>query len=126
MTRRFIFVVLCLATASGALGQSVRPAAAKIPGPRPIARTQGRKILATIPPAAAESKSETDCSHLVHDVYERAGFPCDYVSSRELYLSSSAEITEGFRRLASHTHLKEFSKAYALVAEKETTTCPTF
>jgi cell wall-associated NlpC family hydrolase len=89
MTRRFIFGVLCLATASGALGQNVRPASAEMPGPRPIARTEGRKILATIPAADAESESETDCSHLVHDVYERAGFPYDYVSSRELYTGTT-------------------------------------
>jgi hypothetical protein len=89
MTRRFIFGVLCLATASGALGQNGRPASAEMPGPRPIARTEGRKILATIPTADAESESETDCSHLVHDVYDRAGFPYDYVSSRELYIGTT-------------------------------------
>jgi NlpC/P60 family len=88
MTRRFIFVALCLATASAALGQNVRPASAETPRPRPIARTEGRKILATIPAVDAESESETDCSHLVHDVYEQAGFPYDYVSSRELYIGS--------------------------------------
>jgi len=74
MTRRFIFLALGLATASAALGQTVRPASAETPGPRPIARTEGRKILATIPTVDAESESETDCSHLVHDVYEQAGF----------------------------------------------------
>ncbi len=79
MTRRFIFVALCLATASAAL---VQPASAETPGPRPISRTEGRKILASIPTLDAES--ETDCSHLVHDVYEQVGFPYDYVSSREL------------------------------------------
>jgi cell wall-associated NlpC family hydrolase len=89
MTRRFIFVVLCLATASGALGQNVRPASAETPGPHPIARTEGRKILATIRTIHAESESETDCSHLVHAVYEQAGFPYDYVSSRELYIGST-------------------------------------
>jgi len=88
MTRQFIFVALCLATASAALGQNVRPASAETPGPRPIARTEGRKILATIPTVDAESESETDCSHLVHDVYVQAGFPYDYVSSRELYIGS--------------------------------------
>jgi hypothetical protein len=87
MTRGFIFVALCLATASAALGQSVRPASKEPPGPRPVARTEGRKILATIPTVDAES--ETDCSHLVHDVYERAGFPYDYVSSRDLYVGST-------------------------------------
>jgi hypothetical protein len=89
MTRRFIFLALGLATASAALGQTVRPASAETPGPRPIARTEGRKILATIPTVDAESETETDCSHLVHDVYEQAGFPYDYVSSRELYIGST-------------------------------------
>jgi hypothetical protein len=89
MARRFIFVALCLATASTALGQNVRPASAEAPGPRPIGRTEGRKILATILTVDAKSESETDCSHLVHDVYEQAGFPYDYASSRELYIGST-------------------------------------
>ena len=89
MTRRFIFVALCLATASVALGQNVRPAPVETPGPRPIARKEGRIILAAIPTIDTESDSETDCSHLVHDVYEQAGFPYDYVTSRELYIGST-------------------------------------
>jgi len=89
MTRRFILVALCLATASGALGQNIRPATAERPGPRPIARNEGRKILATIPAVDANSESERDCSHLVHDVYAQAGFPYDYASSRELYVGST-------------------------------------
>ena len=89
MARRFILIALCLATASGALGQNVRPASAETPGPRPIAKTEGRRILATIPTIEADSESETDCSHLVHDVYEQAGFPYDYASSRELYIGST-------------------------------------
>jgi NlpC/P60 family len=88
MTGRFIFVALCLATASAALGQNVRPASEETPGLRPIARTEGRKILDTIPTVDVESQSETDCSHLVHDIYEQAGFPYDYVTSRELYIGS--------------------------------------
>jgi hypothetical protein len=93
MTRRFIFLALCLATASAALGQNVQPASTETPGPHPIARTEGRRILATIPTVDAASESETDCSHLVHDVYEQAGFPYDYVSSRELYIGSSTNFT---------------------------------
>jgi NlpC/P60 family len=89
MMRRCIFVALCLAMASAALGQNVRPTSAETPGPRPIARTEGRKILATIPTVDAESESETDCSHLVHDIYEQAGFPYEYVRSRELYIGST-------------------------------------
>jgi hypothetical protein len=89
VTRGFIFVALCLATASATLGQNVRPASAETSGPRPIATKEGRKILATIPTVHTESESETDCSHLVHDVYTRAGFPYDYVSSRELYIGNT-------------------------------------
>jgi hypothetical protein len=86
MGRRLIFVALCLAMVSAALAQNVRPASPQTLGPRPIARTEGRKILAIISTVDADSESETDCSHLVHDVYEQAGFPYDYVSSRELYI----------------------------------------
>jgi NlpC/P60 family protein len=91
MTGRFIFVTACLLTASAAFGQNIRPNSAEAPGPRSIARAEGRKILAAIPTVTVdvESESETDCSHLVHDVYERAGFVYDYVSSRELYVGST-------------------------------------
>jgi hypothetical protein len=90
MMGRFIFAALCLATASTALGQNVRPVSAETHGPRPIARTEGRKILATIATVDVESESETDCSHLVHDIYEQAGFSYEYVSSRELYIGSTS------------------------------------
>jgi len=95
MTGRFILVAMCLATASAALGQNIRPTSAEEPEPRPIARAEGRKILATIPSVTIEleSESETDCSHLVHDVYQRAGFVYDYVGSRELYIGGSTNFT---------------------------------
>jgi len=90
---RFIFVALCLVTASVALGQNIRPTSAETPGPRPIAIMEGRKILATIPSVDVESESEKDCSHLVHDVYEQAGFSYDYATSRELYIGGSTSFT---------------------------------
>jgi hypothetical protein len=93
MKGRFVFVALCLATASVALGQNIPPASAETAGPRPIARTEGRKILATIPMLEVASESQTDCSHLVHDIYERAGFSYDYVTSRELYIGGSTGFT---------------------------------
>src|SRR4029077_11686981 len=94
MMGRFIFAALCLATASTALGQNVRSASAETQGPRPIGRTEGRKILAAIPTVDVESESETDCSHLVHHIYEQAGFPYEYASSRELYSGNT-----NFRRV---------------------------
>jgi cell wall-associated NlpC family hydrolase len=48
--------------------------------------------------AALDSKlrlsSERDCSHLVHAIYERAGFSYDYASSSDLYAGM-----EGFQRV---------------------------
>lgn len=35
-----------------------------------------------------------DCSHLVHDIYERAGLPYDYATSRDLY-----DGVDAFRRV---------------------------
>jgi hypothetical protein len=91
MTGRFMFLALCLLSASAALGQNIRPTSGEAPAPRPLARAEGRKILATIRTVTADavSESETDCSHLVHEVYERAGFVYDYVSSHELYIGST-------------------------------------
>jgi cell wall-associated NlpC family hydrolase len=82
-------VILFLATASGALVQNGRTASAEKPETRPITRTEGRKIRAAIPAVDLGARSETDCSHLVHDIYARAGFPYDYVTSRELYIGSA-------------------------------------
>ncbi|MGO9575076.1 MAG: NlpC/P60 family protein [Terriglobales bacterium] len=68
---------------------------------------RGRKTDRTLSPddrlsviaAALDSKprrySERDCSHLVHTIYERAGFPYAYASSFDLYVG-----VEGFQRVA--------------------------
>jgi len=40
-------------------------------------------------------RSERDCSHLVHAIYQRAGFPYTYASSDELYAG-----IEGFERVS--------------------------
>jgi hypothetical protein len=91
MTCRSIFVAMCLVTASAALGQNIRPTSREAPGQRPVALAEGREILAAIASVTAhvQSESETDCSHLVHDVYTWAGFAYDYVGSRDLYVGSA-------------------------------------
>src|SRR5262249_44003526 len=89
--RRLLFVMMCLAIAMApaAFGQDIRRATVHALEPRPLTKTEGRKILAAISAVDADSESETDCSHFVHDVYEQAGFPYDYVSSRELYTGTT-------------------------------------
>jgi len=89
MGRRLVFMALYLTMASAALAQSAGPASMRTPGPRPVTKTEGRNILAAISAVDTDPDAETDCSHLVHDVYERAGFAYDYASSRELYIGST-------------------------------------
>src|SRR5215471_11576921 len=43
----------------------------------------------------APRRAERDCSHLVHSIYERAGFPYAYADSDDLY-----DGTEGFQRVS--------------------------
>jgi len=52
-------------------------------------------VIAAALDAKVRRSSERDCSHLVHAIYERAGFPYTYASSSELYIG-----VEGFQRVA--------------------------
>ena len=51
----------------------------------PLSRDEGLDILGAALDTRHRLSNERDCSHLVHAVYERAGFPYPYSNSRELY-----------------------------------------
>jgi NlpC/P60 family len=61
--------------------------------PRPLTRHEG---LAIVRAALHARHHESDCSHLVHALYERAGFPYAYAPSSDLY-----EGVDEFRRIAN-------------------------
>ena len=106
--RAFVAALLCGAGLGVSWAQEEpRPS----PSSSPIRQGTNRKIggrtgrtlspddrLAVIA-AALDSKlrlySERDCSHLVHAIYERAGFSYDYAGSSDLYAG-----IEGFQRVA--------------------------
>ena len=88
MGRQLIFAAFYLTMATAGLGQNVGSASVPTLEARPINKIEGRTILAAISTVDADSNSE-DCSHLVHEVYEKAGFPYDYASSHELYIGSA-------------------------------------
>jgi hypothetical protein len=46
---------------------------------------QGKMIVATAREHEPTRRAVQDCSHLVHEIYERAGFPYAYASSFDLY-----------------------------------------
>jgi cell wall-associated NlpC family hydrolase len=51
-------------------------------------------VIAAALDSKAHPSSESDCSHLVHAIYERAGFTYPYASSSDLYVG-----VEGFQRV---------------------------
>lgn len=92
---QLLMFVAILATAS--IAQNHEPSSTSSPAPRNFAgnaKTPGLRLLTAdeslgVLSAALESRansdSESDCSHLAHAIYERAGFPYPYASSSSLY-----------------------------------------
>ena len=77
-----LFVLLWLASIPAAQAQENR---VKSPASRPLTRQEGSAIVRAALHSRHPTGSASDCSHLVHALYERAGFPYDYASSLDLY-----------------------------------------
>src|SRR6266852_3612283 len=63
--------------------------------PRILTADEGLAILSAALESRAHRDFESDCSHLVHAIYERAGFPYSYQPSSTLYAGN-----DDFRRIA--------------------------
>jgi len=61
--------------------------------PKTLTRDDGLSVVDVALHSKMRRDSAHDCSHLVHAIYERAGFPYVYASSDDLY-----DGVEGFRR----------------------------
>jgi cell wall-associated NlpC family hydrolase len=53
---------------------------------RTLSPDDGLSLIAAALDSKARLYSQRDCSHLVHAIYERAGFPYAYASSSDLYV----------------------------------------
>ncbi len=53
---------------------------------RLLGRDDGLSVIAAALESRVHQGSKADCSHLVHAIYKRAGFPYSYVSSSDLYI----------------------------------------
>jgi hypothetical protein len=84
------FFLLSLLVVPAALAQESQR---KTTAPRPLSRHEGLAIVRT---ALHSRHRAPDCSHLVHTLYERAGFPYDYAPSSDLY-----EGIDDFRRVVN-------------------------
>jgi hypothetical protein len=63
---------------------------------RPLAPSEGLAILGAALDSRHHANLPSDCSHFVHELYGRAGFPYEYASSADLY-----DGIDEFRRVAS-------------------------
>ena len=93
----FCMAVLCVATAQVPSNQEPsKPAKVSPSHPKP--KTLTKKDRSSVIDVALHSKAVRrdgrDCSHLVHAIYKRAGFPYKYVDSEDLYGG-----VEGFQRV---------------------------
>ena len=61
---------------------------------RTLSPDDGLSVIAAALDSRMRVNSELDCSHLVHQIYVRAGFSYSYASSTDLY-----DGVEGFRRI---------------------------
>jgi cell wall-associated NlpC family hydrolase len=86
-----LLVLLCLAAIPATLAQENQH---RTTAPRPLTRREGLTILRVALDSRHHARS-FDCSHLVHALYDRAGFPYDYAPSSDLYVG-----IEDFRRVA--------------------------
>src|SRR5438309_1254529 len=57
---------------------------------RQLTSEQGKAIVKAAWVRERQGGRKPDCSHLVHEVYERAGFPYSYANSFELYAGTSS------------------------------------
>jgi len=64
--------------------------------PRTLTRDDGLAVIAAALDLHVDVRSNRDCSHLVHAIYDHAGFPYPYASSSDLYGGS-----DDFRRVTS-------------------------
>jgi len=83
-----------LETSQGA-GRKSAVSAEKRRVPRLLDSDQGLAILGAALESGHPAHAGADCSHLVHAIYEKAGFPYPYASSSDLYAG-----TDEFRRVA--------------------------
>jgi cell wall-associated NlpC family hydrolase len=92
-------LALCCASAAQTQGTNLNSAVVKPSHPRvdrwSLSSRDRSSVIAVALRSKRTSDAGRDCSHLVHAIYERAGFPYAYADSDDLY-----EGVPGFRQVA--------------------------
>jgi len=94
MVAAFCATALMMAQAQAQDAQPTRPSH-KTTRKRTLTADDRKAVLATAMDWKQIHHSGRDCSHLVHDIYEEAGFPYRYADSEDLYAGA-----QGFLRVS--------------------------
>lgn len=92
--RQFLFASATLTAALVAALPAVSSPQESASAPRLLTPKEGRSVVAAAWEHREQVRRKPDCSHLVHQVYEFAGFPYSYASSFDVY-----DGTASFRRV---------------------------
>ncbi len=76
---------VCLFGVSSAVAQAVASSQDRVPTSRLLTVNEGRSIVHAARQLGRPPRGTQDCSHLIHQVYQNAGFEYPYQSSFELY-----------------------------------------
>jgi cell wall-associated NlpC family hydrolase len=91
-SKSVLTMVFCALTCWAQDPQPVRASAeshAKPPHPVTLTKQDGLSIVSVARDSHLRRRSGNDCSHLVHTIYERAGFLYPYADSSDLYRGTS-------------------------------------
>jgi len=89
-----IGILLCGLALCASPAQESRQKASHRKPDRTLTSDDGLSVIAAALDPKVRRYAGHDCSHLVHAIYQRAGFPYTYSSSDDLYLG-----VEGFQRI---------------------------
>ena len=67
-----------------------KSAAVHARSPKLLTKKEGSLIVAVARDSQSIRRGRTDCSHLVHAIYQRAGFPYPYADSKDLYVGTES------------------------------------
>ena len=100
MRKERIAALLCVLALGTAWAQDIprtRKTSGSVPAhkERSLNSDERLAVLASALDSKIPRRTEHDCSHLVHAIYERAGFPYTYASSDDLY-----DGVDGFQRIS--------------------------
>jgi hypothetical protein len=90
VARPLFFASFCCAAASLAVAQSAPRNVPQDSAPktRLLTAKQGREIVSVAREHDSPERGTQDCSHLIHEIYAKAGFAYPYASSFEIYAGS--------------------------------------